>query len=100
MNMSSFTQMLFFGTEHMATTTSYGTVYWVGPLLGVPAPKDWITFRVTDFYKARRVGDKAMIFYNFMMIDFPDLFRRAGRSVLPPAVLPEGHFLPPSAQDG
>jgi len=38
--------------------------------------------------------------YNFMMIDWADLMRQVGRSVLPPAPLPEGRVLPPDANDG
>lgn len=100
-NMSEFTQMLFFGTDTKATTTSYGTVYWAAPLRGIPASKKWTEFRVTDFYLAR-VGDddQARLYYNFMMIDFADLLRRNGIQVLPPAALPEGHFRPPAAEDG
>jgi len=100
-NASVFSQMLFFGTDAMATTTSYGTAFWAGSLFGVPAPRKWIYFRVTDFYTARRVSPTAgQLVYNFMMIDFADLLRRVGRPVLPPAALPEGLFLSAAADDG
>lgn len=98
---SGFTQMLFFGTDIHATTTSYGCAHWVEDLFGVPAPKEWTYFRVTDFYHLRKSGENTgLIDYNFMMMDFADLFRRTGRPVLPPASLPEGLVLPPAANDG
>jgi hypothetical protein len=55
-NMSEFTQMLFFGTDTMATTTSYGTVFWAKPLFGIPPANQWTRFRVIDFYRARKSG--------------------------------------------
>lgn len=100
-NASVFSQMLFFGTDTMATTTSYGTAFWQQELLGVPAPKKWIYFRVTDFYAGRKLGPSSgQLYYNFMMIDFADLFARVGRPVLPPAALPEGLVLTAAADDG
>jgi len=100
-NMSEFTQMLFFGTDTMASTTSYGTVFWDKPLLGIPAPKRWTRFRVTDFYRARRSGpNQAHLYWNFMMIDYVDLLRRNGIQMLPTATLPDGYFLPPYKEDG
>eukprot|EP00443_Scrippsiella_acuminata_P019123 CAMPEP_0115256624 /NCGR_PEP_ID=MMETSP0270-20121206/46346_1 /TAXON_ID=71861 /ORGANISM="Scrippsiella trochoidea, Strain CCMP3099" /LENGTH=77 /DNA_ID=CAMNT_0002672291 /DNA_START=27 /DNA_END=256 /DNA_ORIENTATION=+ len=75
----------------MATTTSYGNVFWSKALFGVPAAKKWVYFRVTDFYAARKTGPaRGQLYYNFMMIDFADLLRRVGRPVLPKAALPEG----------
>eukprot|EP00440_Ansanella_granifera_P049247 gb/GFBE01053358.1/.p1 GENE.gb/GFBE01053358.1/~~gb/GFBE01053358.1/.p1 ORF type:complete len:408 (+),score=72.50 gb/GFBE01053358.1/:1-1224(+) len=98
---SAFSQMLFFGDDTHATTTSYGNAHWVGDLFGVPAPKRWIYFRVTDFYLARKTGDNTgLIHWNFMMIDFADLLRRVGRPVLPKAHLPEGLVLTAAANDG
>jgi len=100
-NISEFTQMLFFGTDSMATTTSYGTVFWAEPLMGIPAPKKWTRFRVIDFYRARKTGpNQAHLYWNFMMIDFVDLLRRSDIHVLPPPVLPDGYFLPPYKEDG
>jgi hypothetical protein len=100
-NISEFTQMLFFGTDTMATTTSYGTVLWAEPLLGIPASKKWTRFRVTDFYRARKSGqNQAKLYWNFMMIDFVDLLRRNDILILPPATLPDGYFLPPYKEDG
>jgi hypothetical protein len=100
-NVSEFTQMLFFGTDAMATTTSYGTVFWAKPLVGIPAPKQWTRFRVIDFYRARKTGpNEAHLYWNFMMIDYVDLLRRNGIDMLPPAALPDGFFLPPYKEDG
>jgi predicted ester cyclase len=104
---SGFSQMLFFGDHMHATTTSYGNVLWEGDLFGIPAPKNWTYFRVTDFYLARptmlndtHAEREGLIKWNFMMIDWADVLRRVGRPVLPPAVLPEGLFLSSSANDG
>jgi len=100
-NTSVFNQMLFFGTDKMATTTTYGVVFWAGPLFGIPATHSWVYFRVTDFYAARRTSPNAsQLFYNFMMIDFADFLRREGRPVLPKAALPEGLVLTAAADDG
>lgn len=100
-NMSEFTQMLFFGTDTMATTTSYGTVFWAKPLFGIPAPKKWTRFRVIDFYRARKTGpNEAKLYWNFMMIDYADLLRRNGIHLLPPAPLPDGFVNPPYREDG
>jgi len=100
-NMSVFSQMLFFGSDDMATTTSYGNVFWKEPLFGVPAPKEWVYFRVTDFYSARKTSPtRGQLYYNFMMIDFADLLRRVGHPVLPKATLPEGLVLTSEANDG
>lgn len=100
-NESEFTQMLFFGTDTMASTTSYGTVFWAQPLVGIPAPKKWTRFRVIDFYKARKTGtNQAHLHWNFMMIDFVDLLRRNGIQMLPPASLPDGFVAPPYNEDG
>jgi len=100
-NMSVFSQMLFFGSNDMATTTSYGNVFWSQPLFGVPAPQKWVYFRVTDFYSARKISPTSgQLYYNFMMIDFADLLRRVGRPVLPKAALPEGLVLTSEANDG
>lgn len=98
---TSFSQMLFFGDDTHSTTTSYGNGHWEGDLFGIPAPKVWTYFRVTDFYHIRKTGpNEGLVHYNFMMIDFADLFRRVGRPVLPPATLPEGLVLTASANDG
>lgn len=99
---SGFTQMLFFGDAEHVTTTSYGVALWNASLFGIPEPEHrWTYFRVTDFYHARKFSDtEGLIDYNFMMIDFADLFRRVGRPVLPPAALPEGLVNPPAANDG
>lgn len=98
---SVFTQMLFFGSDTMATTTSYGNVFWDSDLFGIPAPKAWVYFRVTDFYSARQTTlGRSQIYYNFMMIDFVGLFAQVGIHVLPPAPLQEGIVLPPSTNDG
>jgi len=98
---TSFSQMLFFGTDEYATTTTYGNAQWMVDLFGIPAPREWTYFRVTDFYHARRTGpNSGLIDFNFMMIDFADLFRRVGRPVLPPATLPEGFVMTAHANDG
>jgi len=99
---SGFTQMLFFGDEHHSTTTSYGIALWNASLFGIPEPENkWTYFRVTDFYHLRKTSKtEGLIDYNFMMMDFADLFRRVGRPVLPPSTLPEGLVCPPSANDG
>jgi len=98
---SGFSQMLFFGDESHATTTSYGNLFWAEPMLGVPAPNAWTYFRVTDFYAIRKTGNgTSKVHYNFMMIDFADLFRRIGRPVLPKAPLPEGLVLTAATNDG
>lgn len=104
---SGFSQMLFFGDHMHSTTTSYGIVRWDGDLFGVPAPKRWTYFRVTDFYLARKTMPNetsaemgGLISWNFMMIDWADLLRRAGRPVLPRAPLPEGLVLSPATNDG
>jgi len=100
-NMSAFSQMLFFGTDKMATTTSYGNVFWAAGFRGIPAAKKWTYFRVTDFYWARKTSPStAQIYYNFMMIDFADLLRRVGYPVVPPAALPEGLVMTAHTNDG
>lgn len=98
-----FTQMMFFGDNATATTTSYGTLFWGGDLFGMPPPNQWIELRVCDFY--RIVKDPAgvyggLITYNFMMIDWADVVHRAGYAVLPLAPLEDGKVLPPAANDG
>eukprot|EP00931_Biecheleriopsis_adriatica_P005133 TRINITY_DN106682_c0_g1_i1.p1 TRINITY_DN106682_c0_g1~~TRINITY_DN106682_c0_g1_i1.p1 ORF type:complete len:447 (-),score=100.85 TRINITY_DN106682_c0_g1_i1:102-1442(-) len=96
-----FTQMLFFGDEEVATTTTYGSALWKGDLFGVKAPKQWVTLRITDFYGIPKDNaGRNRIRYNFMMIDWADALRQIGRPVLLPSVLPEGLVLPPSANDG
>lgn len=98
-----FTQMLFFGEKHTATTTSYGTLYWGGELFGMKPPNKWIELRVCDFYRIEedpRGIWGGLITYNFMMIDWADVVHRAGRPVLPPASVPDGIVLPPAANDG
>jgi len=96
-----FTQMLFFGDERVATTTTYGVALWSGDLFGVEAPKKWVTLRITDFYKVREEAPgHGRIYYNFMMIDWVDALRQVGRRMLPPAPLEEGLVLPPAANDG
>lgn len=98
---SAFSQMLFFGDETHATTTSYGDTYWKEDLFGIPPLKEWTYFRVLDFYLIRKTGPgTGLVHWNFMMIDFADLFRRVGRPVLPPAPLPEGLVLSAAANDG
>jgi len=99
---SGFTQMLFFGDDEHATTTSYGVALWNASLFGIPEPENrWTYFRVIDFYHLRKYSDThGLVDYNFMMMDFADLFRRVGRPVLPPATLPEGLVCPPAANDG
>jgi len=98
---SGFSQMLFFGDELHATTTSYGNLFWAKPFLGIHAPKAWTYFRVTDFYAIRKTADgTSKVLYNFMMIDFADLLRRIGRPVLPKAPLPEGLVLSAATNDG
>jgi len=98
---TGFSQMLFFGDDTHATTTTYGNAHWVHDLFGIPAPKEWTYFRVTDFYRIRKTGPgEGLVHYNFMMIDFADLFRRVGRPVLPPAALPEGLVLTAATNDG
>jgi len=98
---SGFSQMLFFGDELHATTTSYGNLFWAKPFLGIHAPKAWTYFRVTDFYAVRKTGDgTSKVHYNFMMVDFADLLRRIGRPVLPKAPLPEGLVLTAATNDG
>jgi len=96
-----FTQMLFFGDEEIATTTTYGKALWKGDLFGVKAPKQWVTLRITDFYDIPMDSTgRHRIRYNFMMVDWADTMRQIGRPVLLPSVLPEGLVLPPSANDG
>jgi len=98
---SGSSQMLFFGDELHATTTSYINMIWADPFLGIPAPKAWTYFRVTDFYAIRKTSDgTSKAHYNFMMIDFADLLRRVGRPVLPKAPLPEGLVLTAATNDG
>jgi len=98
---SGFSQMLFFGDEFHATTTSYGNLFWARPFLGIPAPKVWTFLRVTDFYAVRKTGDgTSKVHYNFMMVDFADLLRRIGRPVLPKAPLPEGLVMTAATNDG
>jgi len=96
-----FTQMLFFGDRKVATTTTYGSALWGGDFLGIKAPQQWVTLRITDFYSIREeVHGWGRVFYNFMMIDWADALRQVGRRMLPPAKLEEGVVLPPSANDG
>jgi predicted ester cyclase len=96
-----FTQMLFFGDHRVATTTTYGRAFWSGDFLGVKAPKQWVTLRITDFYSIREEElGWGRVSYNFMMIDWADAFRQVGRRMLPKADLEEGLVLPPSANDG
>lgn len=98
-----FTQMLFFGEHHTATTNSYGTLFWGGELFGMKPPNQWIELRVCDFYHIKddpRGIYGGLIAYNFMMIDWADVVHRAGRPVLPPASLEDGIVLPPAANDG
>lgn len=98
---TGFSQMLFFGTDEYATTTTYGNAHWMDELFGIPAPREWTYFRVTDFYSIRKTGpEQGLVNYNFMMIDFADMFRRVGRPVLPPAPLPEGFVMTAHADDG
>jgi len=98
---TGFSQMMFFGDHEHATTTTYGNAHWMGELFGVPAPQDWTYFRVTDFYKIRKTSEgEGLVHYNFMMIDFADMFRRNGRPVLPLAPLPEGFVMTAHANDG
>lgn len=96
-----FTQMLFFGDQQVATTTTYGSAFWKGNFLGVPSPRQWVNLRITDFYRMRKESPgHARISYNFMMIDWVDALRQVGRRMLPPAPLHEGLVLPPAANDG
>lgn len=96
-----FTQMLFFGDQKVATTTTYGSALWGGDLLGMKAPHQWVTLRITDFYGIREEAPGfGRISYNFMMIDWADVFRQVGRRMLPKAPLEEGIVLPPTANDG
>jgi predicted ester cyclase len=98
-----FTQMLFFGENATATTTSYGTLFWGGDLFGMRPPNAWIELRVCDFYRIERDSSGiygGLITYNFMMIDWADVVHRAGLPVLPPAALVDGVVLPPAANDG
>eukprot|EP00747_Dinoflagellata_sp_TGD_P179553 gnl/TRDRNA2_/TRDRNA2_30537_c0_seq1.p1 gnl/TRDRNA2_/TRDRNA2_30537_c0~~gnl/TRDRNA2_/TRDRNA2_30537_c0_seq1.p1 ORF type:complete len:450 (+),score=81.74 gnl/TRDRNA2_/TRDRNA2_30537_c0_seq1:61-1410(+) len=96
-----FTQMLFFGDEQVATTTTYGSALWGGDLFGIQAPQKWVTLRITDFYYIRQdASQHGRIAYNFMMIDWVDALRQIGRHMLPQAPLPEGTVLPPAANDG
>jgi len=98
-----FTQMLFFGDETVATTTTYGSAFWGGDLFGIKAPKQWVTLRITDFYlitRGKYEPGKGRISYNFMMIDWADVLRQVGRPLLPKAPLEEGLVLPPAANDG
>mmetsp|Transcript_41590 Transcript_41590/g.96860 ORF Transcript_41590/g.96860 Transcript_41590/m.96860 type:complete len:456 (-) Transcript_41590:117-1484(-) len=96
-----FTQMLFFGDDKVATTTTYGSALWKGDLFGVPAPNQWVTLRITDFYNIPMDSTgRHRILYNFMMIDWADALRQIGRPILLPASLEEGRVLPPSANDG
>jgi len=96
-----FTQMLFFGDERIATTTTYGSAFWEGNFMNIPAPRQWVTLRITDFYSMREESPgRARIYYNFMMIDWVDALRQIGCRMLPPAPLQEGLVLPPEANDG
>jgi len=96
-----FTQMLFFGDERVATTTTYGSAFWEGNFLGVAAPRQWVNLRITDFYSMREESPgRARIHYNFMMIDWVDALRQFGCRMLPSAPLQEGLVLPPAANDG
>jgi len=96
-----FTQMLFFGDDRVATTTTYGKALWKRDFFGVKAPNEWVTLRITDFYDipADTTG-RNRIRYNFMMIDWADVLRQIGRPVLLPSALPDGLVLPPSVNDG
>mmetsp|Transcript_173028 Transcript_173028/g.420896 ORF Transcript_173028/g.420896 Transcript_173028/m.420896 type:complete len:437 (-) Transcript_173028:218-1528(-) len=96
-----FTQMLFFGDERVATTTTYGSALWGGDLFGVKAAHQWVTLRITDFYSIQEEAPGyGRISYNFMMIDWADALRQIGRRMLPQAPLEEGIVLPPAANDG
>lgn len=96
-----FTQMLFFGDEQIATTTTYGSAFWGGELWNLKPPNQWVTLRITDFYYIKEEAPgQGRISYNFMMIDWADALRQIGRSMLPPAPLQEGLVLPPAANDG
>jgi predicted ester cyclase len=96
-----FTQMLFFGNEEIATTTTYGSALWSGDLWGIKGPGQWVTLRITDFYYIKPYAPGlGKISYNFMMIDWVDALRQIGRRMLPPAPLQEGLVLPPAANDG
>mmetsp|Transcript_33275 Transcript_33275/g.69610 ORF Transcript_33275/g.69610 Transcript_33275/m.69610 type:complete len:443 (-) Transcript_33275:135-1463(-) len=96
-----FTQMLFFGDQQIATTTTYGRALWGGDLFGVKAPHQWVNLRITDFYNMREeTPGHARISYNFMMIDWVDALRQIGRRMLPQPKLEEGVVLPPAANDG
>eukprot|EP00746_Dinoflagellata_sp_MGD_P121457 gnl/MRDRNA2_/MRDRNA2_56625_c0_seq1.p1 gnl/MRDRNA2_/MRDRNA2_56625_c0~~gnl/MRDRNA2_/MRDRNA2_56625_c0_seq1.p1 ORF type:complete len:458 (-),score=73.09 gnl/MRDRNA2_/MRDRNA2_56625_c0_seq1:405-1778(-) len=96
-----FTQMLFFGDEEVATTTTYGKALWSGDLFGVKAPNKFVTLRITDFYYIEPdAPGHGRISYNFMMIDWADALRQIGRRMLPQPALPEGLVLPPTANDG
>eukprot|EP00439_Symbiodinium_sp_Y106_P012703 s3219_g1.t2 len=96
-----FTQMLFFGDDQVATTTTYGSALWKGELFGVNGPDQWVNLRITDFYDIPKdETGRHRIVYNFMMIDWADALRQIGRPILFPAKLEEGRVLPPSANDG
>lgn len=96
-----FTQMIFFGDEQVATTTTYGSALWGGDLFNIKAPNKWVTLRITDFYNIQhKAPGSGRISYNFMMIDWADALRQIGRRMLPQPPLEEGLVLPPSANDG
>mmetsp|Transcript_24214 Transcript_24214/g.46487 ORF Transcript_24214/g.46487 Transcript_24214/m.46487 type:complete len:429 (+) Transcript_24214:90-1376(+) len=96
-----FTQMLFFGDQQVATTTTYGSALWKGNFMGMRAPQQWVNLRITDFYSMREESPGyARIHYNFMMIDWVDALRQVECRMLPPAPLQEGLVLPPAANDG
>jgi predicted ester cyclase len=96
-----FTQMLFFGDQRIATTTTYGSALWKGDLFGVKAPNQWVKLRITDFYNVKEEAPGyGRVSYNFMMIDWADSLLQIGRRMLPEAPLEEGIVLPPAANDG
>jgi len=92
-----FTQMIFAGEKSTATTTTYGRTHWMGSFKGIDGAGAQITIRITDFYQVDADG---RITYNFMMMDWADMFRQLGRPVLPPAKLHEGFVLPPAVMNG
>eukprot|EP00947_MAST-08B_sp_MAST-8B-sp1_P000587 g587.t1 len=101
-----FNQMIFAGDDTTATTTTYANAFWRGQLGPMKPINKSIVIRILDFYKLVEDPEApagGRISYNWMMIDFAHvkMQQRGGRSVLPPAVLPEeGWVQGPAGLDG
>jgi len=98
---TTFSKMIWIGTEDTASLIAYGKAKWIGDLGTVPGSQHFgqdVTIWDLDFYQIDETGE--VISYNWCLIDFVDLMRQVGYQVLPKPSLREGFMLPPAAMDG